>query len=239
MSFKKRSQSLSDSSSDLEEIIGHDKKWVTQSSEWISTSAFESRFGSGSESTLDGSRKMSPDELKAFHEPRNSMNRNESSVYYQEDHSLSGDDDDVARKNRVISPTPAKRLCSQNLVQHTSRNAYQPDNRELGNEITSANTSGRAIQAMNKRTKRHQTARMTLGGRIRGDRMDMSSLRTRAVPARRPPSTTAMRQQRSDTRNGVRVNSTNLRRTRSGTAFVERGHSTRVNSVQSQNSTRQ
>ena len=128
-----------------------------RSSEWISTSAFESGFGSGSESgsTMDGSRKTSPDELKSFHEPRNSMNQNESSVYYWEERSQSGDDDDMARKNRVISPTPAKRHRSQNLVQHSSRYAYGPDNWELGNEITSANTSGRAIQARNKRTKRH------------------------------------------------------------------------------------
>ena len=239
MSFKKGSQSLSDSSSDLEDIIGPDKKWNPRSSELISTSAFESGSGSGSESTLDGSRKMSPDELKSFHEPRISMNQNESSVYYRKERSQSGDDDDVARKNRVISPTPAKRGRSQNVVQHSSRYAYGPDNRELRNEITSANTSGRAIQARNKRPKRKPTARMTPGGRYRGDKTDMSSSRTGAVLARRPPPTTAVRQQRWDTRNGVRVNSTNLRRTRSGTAFVERGHSTRVNSVQSQNSTRQ
>ena len=94
MSFKKGSQSLSDSSSDLgEDIVGADKKWAPRSSELISTSVFES--GSGSESTLGGNRKMSADELNFFRETRNSMNQNKSSVYSWEEGSQSGDDDDV------------------------------------------------------------------------------------------------------------------------------------------------
>ena len=123
-------------------------------------------------------------------------------------------------------------------MQPTSTCAYESDHRELGSGITSTARSGHAIQGSNKRRKRCETPRMSMGGRIRGDRTDMSSLRTRAVPARRAPPTTTMSQQRLVT-NGLRVDA-NLQRTRSGTAFVERGHScTRVNVVQSQNPMRQ
>ena len=137
---------MSDSGSDLEETVGATQRWTQRGSESTSTSAYESKSGSN----FLENRKMTVDELQSCRENRISIHPKQSSASSFNGRSQSSDDEVTGNKG-IVSPTPAKRARSQNVMQPTSTCAnvmqptstcaYESEHRELGSDITSTNTA--------------------------------------------------------------------------------------------------